>query len=80
MGKAFLKLKNLLSRCKQSPLKASDFRIQFMILKVAERNGFLLLKMDENLPLGNSRSNSRTLKDTFLSRGRGGLRLQIFLG
>jgi hypothetical protein len=36
--------------------------------------------MDKNLSLGNSRSNGRTLKNALLSRGRGGLRLQIFLG
>jgi hypothetical protein len=51
-----------------------------MILKVAERNRFLLLEMDENLPLGNPRSNGRTLKDTFLSRGMDAFLKRILFG
>jgi hypothetical protein len=51
-----------------------------MIFKIAERDRFLLLEMNEHLPLGNPRSHGRTLKDTFLSSWREGLRVQIFLG
>jgi hypothetical protein len=54
-GKSLLKGDQLAARCKQSYLETRDFRIQFFLLKIAERNDFLFLEMDENLSLGDAR-------------------------
>ena len=80
LGEALLEYHQLFSCCKQSCLKARDFRIQFTILEIAERDGFFLLKMDQHLAFGNSWGNSHPLEDLLLPReGSGFLRL-IFLG
>ena len=51
-----------------------------MLMKIAEWNRFLFLKMDEDFPFGNTRCNCSALKDP-LSPGRGGAScLQILLG
>jgi hypothetical protein len=80
LGKAFLELENLFSRCKQSSFKTSDFHIQFMILKISERDGFLFLKMDQNLPFGNTRGNGHALKNAFLPGWRDTFLKRILFG
>jgi hypothetical protein len=71
-GKSLLKGDQLAARCKQSYLETRDFRIQFFLLKIAERNDFLFLEMDENLSLGDARCDPDALMETFgVLPGRG---------
>jgi len=79
-GKPILKFEKLSSRCKQSSFKASYFRIQFMILQITERDGFLLLEMNQNLPFRDARSNGITLKNTLCPGGEDLRRLWMILG
>ena len=54
LGQTGLKLLELLPCCKQSPLKTSNFRIQFRFRNIPEWNDFLLLKVDQDFPLGDA--------------------------
>ena len=80
LGKSFLELDYLLSGCKQSSFKTSNFRIQFMTLKIAKGNGFFFLEMDQNLPLGNPGYNGSALKNALLSGGLDAFLQQMLFG
>ena len=69
VGKTLLKDDQLGACCKQSCLKTSHFRIQFIILKVTKGNDLLLLKVDQDLPFGDTRGHGNALEDHLLSRG-----------
>jgi hypothetical protein len=51
-----------------------------MILKISERDGFLFLKMDQNLPFGNTRGNGHALKNAFLPGWRDTFLKRILFG
>jgi len=62
LGQADLKLLKFFPCCKQSPLKTSNFRIQFRFWNIPKWNDFLLLKMDQHFPLGDAWRDGRALE------------------
>jgi hypothetical protein len=80
LGKALLKPEQLGTRCKQSPLETSSFRIQFLQLKIPKGNVLLLLKVDHHLPLGDAGCHGHPLKNPLLPGGGSSVLSQGRLG